>query len=205
MHWRVKSLVGQRYGMLVVLELSQEKKGHEANWLCRCDCGVETSVLAGNLRRGRTTSCGCRRTKHGESPLDRITVEYRTWRDMIERCHGSHMRREFEAYRSRGIAVCGEWRASYEAFLAHVGRRPGRGYSLDRIDNDRGYEPGNVRWATRSQQQLNKSNTTYVNLDGKRVPMALVAKAKAIPQSTVTSRLARGWSPEQAVELETVK
>jgi hypothetical protein len=63
---------------------------------------------------------------------------------------------EHHLYFDRGIRVCPEWERSFEAFLAHVGIKPDKALSLDRIDNDRGYEPGNVRWATASQQRCNQ-------------------------------------------------
>ena len=84
------------------------------------------------------------------------TVEYTLWRSMINRCYNTKVQ-NYHYYGGRGIMVCPRWRHDYLAFLADVGRRPAPGLSLDRINNDGNYEPGNVRWATRSQQARNTS------------------------------------------------
>lgn len=81
--------------------------------------------------------------------------EYRAWYAMIDRCY-NHKNKHFKNYGGRGIAVCARWRQNYRAFLADVGRAPSRDHSLDRVRNNDGYEPGNVRWATWIEQNNNK-------------------------------------------------
>lgn len=149
---------GHRYGRLVVLRLAPTGRwGFQ--WLCRCDCGAVVEVATRHIGRG-TNSCGClkfesRNGTHGEGLYGKRTVEYQAWRAMIARCENPK-RREWKNYGGRGIAVCEEWRYDYPAFLAHVGRRPSADLSIDRWpDPDGNYEPGNVRWATRSQQARN--------------------------------------------------
>lgn len=100
--------------------------------------------LRGKPGQGRT---------HGESLAK--SPEYEAWRAMKRRCEPTNLR-AFPYYAGRGIAVCDHWVSSFETFLADVGRRPGPDFSLDRIDNDKGYEPSNVRWATWSQQMRNR-------------------------------------------------
>jgi hypothetical protein len=107
------------------------------------------------MRSGNTKSCGCLaadvRTKNGQTSMP----EYRHWRSMIKRCSAPPSWKDYHSYGGRGIRVCQEWLDSFEAFAAHIGPRPSPRHSVDRIDNDRGYEPGNVRWATHSQQLRN--------------------------------------------------
>lgn len=93
-------------------------------------------------------------TSHGMSR----TPEYRAWLNLIQRCENPR-EKDFHHYGGRGISVWPEWRASFAVFFTAVGRRPSPRHSLDRIDNDRGYEPGNVRWATQSEQMRNTSRT----------------------------------------------
>ena len=163
---KVTEMIGTRWGALTVVRRAKTQgKSKQASWLCLCDCGNESVVLGGNLRSGRTTSCGCavaeanrrRLVTHGLSrsannpghPL------YETWVGMRRRCH-SPKNEAFARYGGRGIEVCPEWRDDFLQFLADVGERPTPNHSLDRIDNDKGYEPGNVRWATPQEQADNR-------------------------------------------------
>lgn len=158
---QLKNLVGERFGRLVVVERSGSTPKGGARWLCRCDCGSDATVAAGNLRGGSTRSCGClgselssaRAATHRMSK----TPTYVSWSAMIQRCtnpkaHGAHN------YSGRGIGVCERWR-SFENFLSDMGERPA-GATLDRFpDGDGNYEPANCRWATKTEQARNARYT----------------------------------------------
>lgn len=154
----IKDITGQRFGRLVALRIVG--KARRARWLCECDCGHEYTVEGTMLRSGNTRSCGClqpqkarnRVWKHGHAQHG-PSKTYTSWANMLRRCDDS-TGRDFEYYGGRGISVCERWR-SFENFLADMGERP-IGLTLDRIENDRGYEPGNCRWATWSEQQINR-------------------------------------------------
>jgi hypothetical protein len=128
----------------------------------QCTCGQLKIVQLGHLLNGRTVSCGCWRAEQtGERAArhrETGTYLHRTWRAIKRRCY--YLREAaYPYYGGRGITMCAEWRDSYEAFrdymLFHCGERPA-GYSIDRIDNDGHYEPGNVRWADRKTQRHNR-------------------------------------------------
>jgi hypothetical protein len=160
---RLIDLTGKTFGQLTVIGRAETANALEARWHCTCTCGGSTTTTGSNLRRGRATTCGClrdqllreRRTTHGAKG----TPEYGIWCSMIQRCENPNDA-AYPRYGGRGITVHPEWRADFAAFLRDVGHRPSPELSLDRIDNDRGYEPGNVRWATAKQQANNRRKPT---------------------------------------------
>lgn len=146
-------LTGMQFGLLEVLRFSR-RRGKHFLWLCRCECGAEIEVQGSNLRNGHSTKCrSCGARKHGLSR----EPEHNVWSGMIHRCHNPDSK-DYKNYGGRGIVVCDEWRSSFQAFIEHIGRRPSDKHSIDRIDNDGNYEPGNVHWATRIEQNNNKRN-----------------------------------------------
>ena len=153
------NLTGHRFGRLVAIKRNGiDQHSQNALWLCQCKCGNKTTVSTSLLRTGNTKSCGCLRreliTKHGDSnPPAR---EYCCWRMMLQRCRNPKNPR-YKLYGARGITVCERWN-KYENFLADMGRCPS-GLTLDRIDNNKGYHPGNCRWATWKEQQNNRRDT----------------------------------------------
>lgn len=170
MHSRAIDITGQRFGRLVAIEPTHVRTGavtHTA-WVCRCDCGSTTTVRTRSLRLGESQSCGCfqkeltaaRFTRHGATRVGRRWPEWGVLRGMIHRCHDPK-HSGFKWYGARGISVCDRWRfgeggrSGFECFVADLGRRPSSDLSIDRIDNDGNYEPGNCRWATPAEQVHN--------------------------------------------------
>ena len=148
---RLADMTGRTFGLLTVLGRSPNRPpSKQAQWLCRCECGGEVVANGSNLRRGKTQSCGCGRIKHG---LANKAPEYHVWEGIKQRCLNPD-RAGYEYWGGRGITVCQRW-MEFENFYADMGSRPGPGYSIERVDNDGNYEPGNCRWATASEQQRN--------------------------------------------------
>ena len=151
------NLEGQRFGRLTVVSLNEGRK-----WLCLCDCGNKRIVCTKSLRSGNTQSCGCKRT----DTIRRVCTThgmahsklYHVWATIVQRCCNAN-NIDYPNYGGRGITLFKEWRDSYQAFYDYVSKLPhfgDSGYSLDRIDNDRNYEPNNVRWASPKDQANNR-------------------------------------------------
>lgn len=159
-----KDLTGRRFGRLTAIERTSRKLAKTGGyfWLCRCDCGTMKEVHVSSLSRdGGTRSCGCLHAdsmhalaKHGMTG----SAEMRAWAAMKQRCLNPKNKR-YADYGGRGITVHPDWVRSFERFFADVGPRPSPTHSLNRIDNNAGYEPGNVAWATRAEQRYNRRNT----------------------------------------------
>lgn len=192
-----KYFPGQKFGRLTITEILPN-----ARCQCLCDCGNTTTICRYSLGSGLSKSCGCLRkeliTRHGDTRSYKQTTEYRIWACMISRC-GNQNDKGWYRYGGRGITVCEEWRRDYSSFLADVGRRPTRAHSLDRINNDGNYEPGNVRWATRSQQRRNNSENTILEVGGRRMCLADWAEEVGLGRECLRGRLRLGWPPEEAL------
>lgn len=153
---------GDRHGRLTAISQAGRTKAGGVVWLFRCDCGTETAISASRVRDKDepTRSCGCLKREHdAKLRLHGLTdtPEHKAWMGMRARCYNPN-HQSYKNYGGRGITVCDRWRDSFHSFLEDMGPRPADHLSLDRRDNDRGYEPGNCRWATDLQQNRNRRN-----------------------------------------------
>lgn len=186
-------LTGQRFGLwTVVREFGRHKK--IITWLVTCDCGTTRVVLGHNLKSGESTSCGCRSLAktHNKSK----TREYKIWKSMIRRVE-SKKSISYKNYGGRGIIVCPTWRKDFQYFYDDMGPAP-YNTSIDRIDNNGNYEPGNCRWATRSEQARNYRQNHCITYLGETHPVVVWAEKLNITNCDVLyRRLYKGWSVEK--------
>jgi hypothetical protein len=148
---RKLDLEGKKYGRLTLIKLVGVNKSKQRVWLCLCDCGTEHQASQAHITRGSSTSCGCYRKERTTTHNHSRTPEWFAYQHAKARCKPDH--ESHEHYFDRGILFRF---TSFKDFFAEIGPRPTPKHSLDRRDNDKGYESGNVRWATKSQQERNR-------------------------------------------------
>lgn len=200
-------LTGQKFGRLTVIERDTSRTGR-AYWICKCSCGTVKSICGKELRNSKTKSCGCYNREvfchktHGQ----RHTKIYNVWRNMRDRCFNPK-RVGYKNYGGRGITVCEEWRNDFQPFydyvskLEHFGEG---GYTLDRINVNGNYEPGNVRWATDAQQRRNRTDNHYIKINGEQMILSDVAKLAGVTASTIYKRISLGADSEQMLSKQKV-
>ncbi len=198
-------LTGVRYGRLTIVARAGLSARGETQWVAHCDCGNAHVVKTRHLRHGGTQSCGCMRnelasarlsrrlTKHGLSR----TRAYNIWHSMMARCYDPR-HKAYPGYGARGIKVCERWH-SVEAFVVDMDEPPTRGHSIDRIDNTKGYEPGNCRWATAREQAQNRSSSVFHEHAGLRLCLSEWANRVGISPDTLAKRLIAGYPFELAI------
>lgn len=195
-----KDWTGERLGLGVVLEMT--RIGRNIACVLLCDCGAKFTADLGALKNGSIKSCGCLRRARGRAMLSTHghtgTPEHKTWIEMKYRCQ-TPTAPYYDRYGGRGIQVCEGWSKSFEVFLAAVGPRPSPDHSLDRINNDGNYEPGNVRWATSFQQQNNRSTTPMLTIRGETLSASEWAIRVGVPRYLIANRLRRGWDHDRCV------
>jgi len=128
-----------------------------------------------------------------------LVPEYGIWSGIKQRCYDQGYKR-YKDYGGRGITVCERWLNNFDAFYADVGQRPSKDHSLDRINNDGNYEPGNVKWSTRTEQQNNKRTNLLVTHRGETHTVAEWSRMTGIHWSVIRERIVKlGWSTERAL------
>lgn len=196
----VIDISGLRFGRWTVVRFAGARHG-KRQYVCRCDCGRERPVAAGHLRRGLSTSCGCRakeanqaRATHGRSG----TLEYMIWGAMVQRCCNPRAR-AYPKYGGRGITICDRWRRSFEAFIADMGPRPSPSHSVERKDNNGPYSPANCVWATDETQANNSRQNVFLEFGGRRLTVTQWSREIGCDMHTLRSRLRMGWSVDKAL------
>jgi hypothetical protein len=198
---RLEDLTGRRFGYLTVLERAENNNQGKTQWKCRCFCGNEIIVPAGDLKKPNREymSCGCmkwitiakKRRTHGMSHHPAWGV----WHSMKQRCLDVN-HPAFHNYGGRGISVCDRWLENFENFWQDMGSTWKKGLELDRVDNNRGYEPGNCRWVERKTNNRNRRTNRVVDSPLGRMTVAELSEKTGIGVTTLLYRLDHGWPTE---------
>lgn len=202
-------LTGKRFGRLEVLRRGEDRiepsGKHRVMWICKCNCDKHSIVnVSGDaLKEGRSTSCGCfrnessraRNTTHG----DTNTKLYSIWCAMKTRCTNQNTE-AYKDYGGRGICICDEWLNNYESFKTWaLNNGYEQGLSIDRIDNDKGYEPQNCRWVTSVAQANNRRSNRLITYNGETHNVTEWASILNKNPKTIFNRLYSGWDVDKAL------
>jgi hypothetical protein len=199
MQTRHKIFVGMRVGRLTVVKcFGRTRRRGPITWECLCDCGNSRIWNSGDIPRKR--SCGCGSAEHRFQGTHRLiqSPEYGVWHSMKGRC-GTPTYPGFANYGGRGITVCDRWQNSFESFYEDMGPRPSANHSIERIDNEGNYEPGNCRWATRLDQARNKRTNRKLTYKGQTLTISEWAVKTGLQDGTIRKRLNSGQSVERAL------
>lgn len=189
-------MVGLKFGLLTVTSRAYGNN----RWLCRCDCGTEKQVRGDHLKSGKTISCGCERSKRSSERLHKLHEAntktglsksriYGIWSNMKQRCLNPK-NHAWSYYGGRGIHVCDRW-LYFVNFLSDMGI-PTSGMTIERINNNGHYEPGNCRWATREDQQNNRRVNHLIEWSGKTQTLSKWAKELGLTINTFSERIYSG-------------
>lgn len=193
-----EKMMGKKFGHLVVEDFDHVGNDKRYYWKCLCDCG-NTSIVAGSeLKRHKTTSCGCKIKRINGLYKSRL---YRIHHSIICRCY-TKSADGYNRYGGRGITVCDEWKNKENGFMNFYNWSVKNGYAedltIDRIDNDGNYEPSNCRWATRKEQSNNTSLNHYIEFDGKKKTISQWSEELNINRNTLDNRLRKWWNVNDA-------
>jgi len=201
-----RDLTGMLFGRLEALFYAGRVNG-KPSWACKCECGTLTVTVTKQLLRGLTRSCGCLQvdrskevnTIHGM----RKTVVYKRWQGIMTRCMNGNSK-DFARYGGIGRGICKRWR-SFENFLEDMGEPPSREHTIERVDNNRGYEPGNCVWVLSHQQNRNRLDNVVVEVNGVKLIAVDWDRKLGRYRGTTAKRIRKGWSPKDAVEIPIMK
>lgn len=190
----------ETFGRLSVLYYVGRIAG-KPSWACRCSCGRKVVVPSKQLFRKQTRSCGCLmidRTREANLRHGcKGTKIYRIWTGMLTRCRNPNSK-DYPRYGGRGIVVCERW-TSFKLFLADMGHPPKGDYTIERVDNDKGYEPSNCTWIKRERQASNRCDSVVVTVNGVTKTAVEWDRANGFRIGTVSARMRRGWKAVDAV------
>lgn len=206
----INNLINKRFHRLLVFERAKNPnpiKNRGAYWKCKCDCGNIVVIRSSSLVENKTKSCGCynierfieRTMTHGKYGLS----EYNSWSGMKDRCYNKN-NLHYQRYGGRGIRVCKKWKYSFENFYNDMGPKPSKLYSLDRINNNKGYSKENCRWATKLEQVKNRNSVRLITFNGLTLNLKDWSRKITYNKNSnlIYGRIYNGWSDIKAVSTQ---
>jgi len=194
---------GTRFTRLIIIGPAKPAPNYQHKSKCRCDCGNEVEVKNQNLRNGTTRSCGCLKKEHGPTNFrhgycvgDKASGTYNSWSGMKDRCLNPKCKK-FPSYGGRGIKLCKRW-MTFISFLEDMGDRP-EGMSIERINNNGNYEPGNCKWATPIEQASNRRKNRLLTTNGVTMTLSQWSRKLNVSEACIRGRIKRGWSMDAAL------
>lgn len=201
---KIKDHKGEVYGRLTVLYFIKREK-NKTYWKCKCECGNEIIIPITYLTTGDTQSCGClRKEVTAKTSKKNSFVKnhrlYSIWIDMRRRCYNKN-RKSYKYYYKKNICICEQWKNDFAEFQDWSLKN---GYkdnlTIDRINNDGNYEPGNCRWVTTFEQNNNMSTNHKIFYKGKEYnSMSAFCRIFNIDYEIFRGRIRHGWDIEKAL------
>lgn len=195
-------LTGMKFGKLTVLERAENDRFGNVRWVCQCDCYGPNSIVTVrgyDLKSGKTKGCGCLNNGHPKHGY-RHTKLYKTWSNMRSRCNNPNCE-YYYMYGGQGITVCDDWNDDFIPFMEWALENGyEEGLTIDRIDNELGYNPDNCRWATAKQQSNNRRNVPIYSMNGEAHTLSEWCDIVGLPRNVVYTRIhCYNWTFEQAI------
>lgn len=201
-----KDLTGKTFAHLTGISYAGKNNDGWSIWTFKCDCGNVVDRLGTLVATGNTRSCGCIRASQNKTHGLSGTPEYISYVSMLRRCTDAKSRM-FPRYGGRGITVCDAWLGEngLRAFISDMGNKPTKKHTLERVDNESGYSPGNCVWATKLEQAQNRCTTRLITIDGVTKSQSGWDQSKGSSLNIVGDRIRRGWSADDAVKTPVAK
>lgn len=191
------NIIGKKFGKLLVLEETKERKNGSKIYKCKCDCGNTTYVRRCNLiSKNGTKSCGCSHVGHTKQGK-RHTRIYSIWLNMKQRCYNPKST-QYKDWGGRGVIMCDDWKNDFMTFYDWaMSNGYKKGLTIDRIDVNGNYEPNNCRWVTPKEQANNRRNTPYITYQGKKQSLKQWSEELNVNYYTMRKRYKKGWKTKE--------
>lgn len=197
-------ITGKVFGRLTVLKFSHRDNHRNSYWLCQCSCGKQLTVLKSNLTGGKTLSCGCFRSEQNSlnnqlcKDKERVCL-YQKWANMKKRCYDSK-NPGYKNYGGRGIKICDEWKDNFDLFLNWAKNNGYKlGLTIDRINVNGNYEPGNCRFISIKEQANNKTTNRIINCNGITKTLAEWAEFFKVDSHFIRNKVKKGLTFEKVI------